>query len=51
MNFKQYIWGRGSTSFQKLTYKIRTFQAQPKITGSYKKVCNTVIVRVVIVQI
>ena len=25
--------------FPKLTYKIRTFQAQIKITGSYKRMC------------
>ena len=37
--------------FQKLTYRIKAFQTQPKITGSYKKECSAVIVKVVIIQI
>ena len=46
------ITGAGvAVGFQKLTYKIRTFQAQPEITCSYKKVCNTVIVQVITIQI
>ena len=51
MNFKHYLTGRTSTRFSKWTYKIRTFHAQPKITGSYEKVSNTVIAKVVIIQI
>ena len=46
------ISGAGvALGFQKLTYRIRTFQAQAKITGSYKKLCNAVIAKVVIIQI
>ena len=36
---------------QKLFFKTRTFQVYPKLTGSYKMLCNTVIVKVVIIQI
>ena len=36
MNFKNYFRGL-ALGLQKLTYGIRTFQAQSKITGSYKK--------------
>ena len=46
------ISGAGAAlGFKKLTYRIRTFQAQAKITGSYKKLCNAVIAKVVIIQI
>ena len=51
MNFKHYFRGRGSTSFAKIDPYKRTYEAQPKIAGFYKKACNLVIAEVVIIQI